>query len=179
MMLAVPFNSQPCAVTFWETWSWLIVKHLLIPLKCACYRRLQLPRHDPEADRHRAHAFVIRRAASYISVCGLTTGYVVRSVHRLLYCCTDRCISLSLSCSAEGSQVIHEKAPLVKAMLLVGPSGVGKKMLVHAICQETGANLFDLSPLNLVGKYPGKSGLQMMLHMVFKVKLLGHRASGR
>ncbi|XP_058246576.1 dynein regulatory complex protein 11 isoform X2 [Hemibagrus wyckioides] len=71
-----------------------------------------------------------------------------------------------------GSQVIHEKAPLVKAMLLVGPSGVGKKMLVHAVCQETGANLFDLSPLNLVGKYPGKSGLQMMLHMVFKVARL-------
>ncbi|XP_060788741.1 dynein regulatory complex protein 11 [Neoarius graeffei] len=71
-----------------------------------------------------------------------------------------------------GSQVIHEKAPLVKAMLLVGPSGVGKKMLVHAICQEAGANLFDLSPLNLAGKYPGKRGLQMMLHMVFKVAKL-------
>ncbi|KAL6459341.1 hypothetical protein MHYP_G00328130 [Metynnis hypsauchen] len=71
-----------------------------------------------------------------------------------------------------GSQVVHEKAPLVKAILLVGPSGVGKKMLVHAICHETGANLFDLSPLNLVGKYPGKSGLQMMLHLVFKVARL-------
>ncbi len=69
-----------------------------------------------------------------------------------------------------GSQAVHEKAPLVKTMLLVGPSGVGKKMLVHAICQETGANLFDLSPLNVAGKYPGKSGLQMMLHVVFKVK---------
>ncbi|XP_041913607.1 dynein regulatory complex protein 11 isoform X1 [Alosa sapidissima] len=68
-----------------------------------------------------------------------------------------------------GSQIVHEKAPLIKAMLLAGPAGVGKKMLVHAICKETGANLFDLSPLNLVGKYPGKSGLQMMLHMVFKV----------
>ncbi|XP_063057574.1 dynein regulatory complex protein 11 [Engraulis encrasicolus] len=68
-----------------------------------------------------------------------------------------------------GSQTVHEKAPLIKAMLLAGPTGVGKKMLVHAICQETGANLFDLSPLNLVGKYPGKAGLQMMLHMVFKV----------
>ncbi|KAF4072664.1 hypothetical protein AMELA_G00265580 [Ameiurus melas] len=71
-----------------------------------------------------------------------------------------------------GSQVVHEKAPLVKSILLVGPTGVGKKMLLHAICQETGANLFDLSPLNLVGKYPGKSGLQMMLHMVFKVARL-------
>lgn len=69
-----------------------------------------------------------------------------------------------------GSQVVHEKAPLIKAILLVGPAGVGKKMLIHAICQETGANLFDLSPLNTAGKYPGKSGLAMMLHMVFKVK---------
>ncbi|KAA0713778.1 IQ and AAA domain-containing protein 1 [Triplophysa tibetana] len=71
-----------------------------------------------------------------------------------------------------GSQAVHEKAPLVKSMLLVGPSGVGKKMLVHAICQETGANLFDLSPSNVSGKYPGKSGLQMMLQMVFMVARL-------
>ncbi|TNN89362.1 IQ and AAA domain-containing protein 1-like [Liparis tanakae] len=68
-----------------------------------------------------------------------------------------------------GSQVVHEKATLIKAILLAGPAGVGKKMLVHAICQETGANLFDLSPLNTAGKYPGKSGLAMMLHMVFKL----------
>uniref|UniRef100_A0AAY4BCR0 ATPase AAA-type core domain-containing protein n=1 Tax=Denticeps clupeoides TaxID=299321 RepID=A0AAY4BCR0_9TELE len=68
-----------------------------------------------------------------------------------------------------GSQAVHENAPLVKAILLVGPAGVGKKMLVHAICRETGANLFNLSPLNLVGKYPGRNGLQMMVHMVFKV----------
>ncbi|KAJ8279351.1 hypothetical protein COCON_G00064170 [Conger conger] len=71
-----------------------------------------------------------------------------------------------------GSQAVHEKAPLVKAILLAGPAGVGKKMLVHAICQETGANLFDLSPHNLAGKYPGKTGLQLMLHMVFKVARL-------
>uniref|UniRef100_A0A8C3AYE7 Zgc:153738 n=1 Tax=Cyclopterus lumpus TaxID=8103 RepID=A0A8C3AYE7_CYCLU len=68
--------------------------------------------------------------------------------------------------------VVHEKATLIKAILLAGPAGVGKKMLVHAICQETGANLFDLSPLNTAGKYPGKSGLAMMLHMVFKVARL-------
>lgn len=64
---------------------------------------------------------------------------------------------------------MHEKAPLVKSLLLAGPSGVGKKMLVHAICTETGANLFNLSAANITGKYPGKSGLQMMLHVVFKV----------
>ncbi|NXG50851.1 DRC11 protein, partial [Psilopogon haemacephalus] len=68
-----------------------------------------------------------------------------------------------------GSQIVHEKAPLVKALLLAGPAGVGKKMLVHAICTETGANLFNLSASNIAGKYPGKAGLQMMLHMVLKV----------
>ncbi|XP_040559868.1 dynein regulatory complex protein 11 isoform X1 [Gallus gallus] len=68
-----------------------------------------------------------------------------------------------------GSQTAHEKAPLVKALLLAGPTGVGKRMLVHAICTETGANLFNLSPSNIGGKYPGKNGLQMMLHMVLKV----------
>ncbi|PNI70179.1 IQCA1 isoform 2 [Pan troglodytes] len=68
-----------------------------------------------------------------------------------------------------GSAAVHEKAPLVKSLLLAGPSGVGKKMLVHAICTETGANLFNLSCSNIAGKYPGKNGLQMMLHAVFKV----------
>ncbi|NWS68516.1 DRC11 protein, partial [Crotophaga sulcirostris] len=68
-----------------------------------------------------------------------------------------------------GSQTVHEKGPLVKALLLAGPTGVGKKMLVHAICTETGANLFNLSASNIAGKYPEKSDLQMMLHMVLKV----------
>ncbi|XP_024608577.1 IQ and AAA domain-containing protein 1 [Neophocaena asiaeorientalis asiaeorientalis] len=68
-----------------------------------------------------------------------------------------------------GSEAVHEKAPLVKSLLLAGPSGVGKKLLVHAICTETGANLFDLSAANIAGKYPGKSGLQLMLHMALKV----------
>ena len=53
--------------------------------------------------------------------------------------------------------------------MLAGPRGTGKKMLVHAICSETGANLFDLSADNLAGKYPGKDGLKLMLHMIFKV----------
>jgi len=68
-----------------------------------------------------------------------------------------------------GSQAVHERAPHVKSVLISGPRGCGKKMLVDVICTETGANLFDLTAANIVGKYPGKSGLQMMLHMVFKV----------
>ncbi|KAJ7412108.1 IQ and AAA domain-containing protein 1 [Pitangus sulphuratus] len=73
-----------------------------------------------------------------------------------------------------GSQMVHENAPLVKSMLLAGPTGVGKKMLVHAICTETGANLFNLTPSNIAGKYPGKEGLLMMLHMVLKGGDLRH-----
>ncbi|MEE6490852.1 hypothetical protein FKM82_016033 [Ascaphus truei] len=68
-----------------------------------------------------------------------------------------------------GSETVHEKAPLVKTLLMAGPSGVGKKMLVNALCTETGANLFNLSAGNIASKYPGKSGLKMMLHMVLKV----------
>ncbi|XP_066093644.1 IQ and AAA domain-containing protein 1-like [Saccopteryx bilineata] len=71
-----------------------------------------------------------------------------------------------------GSQDIHSMAPLIRSILLVGPSGMGKKMLVNAVCTETGANLFDLSPANLKGKYPGKAGVQMMMHLVFKVARL-------
>uniref|UniRef100_A0A673G3T8 IQ motif containing with AAA domain 1 n=1 Tax=Sinocyclocheilus rhinocerous TaxID=307959 RepID=A0A673G3T8_9TELE len=56
-----------------------------------------------------------------------------------------------------GSQCVHERGPLIR------------KMLVHGLCTETGANLFDLSPATVAGKYPGKSGLQYLLHMVFKV----------
>ncbi|RXM30015.1 IQ and AAA domain-containing protein 1 [Acipenser ruthenus] len=62
-----------------------------------------------------------------------------------------------------GSQEVHEKPPLMKTLLLAGLAGVGKKMLVHALCTETGANLFNLSSANIAGKYPGKSGLQMMV----------------
>lgn len=68
-----------------------------------------------------------------------------------------------------GSQTIHEKAPFIKSVLVAGPRGVGKKSLVNCICTEAGANLFDLSAANIVGKYPGKAGLNMMMHMVFKV----------
>ncbi|KAM3820738.1 LOW QUALITY PROTEIN: IQ and AAA domain-containing protein 1-like [Vipera latastei] len=71
-----------------------------------------------------------------------------------------------------GSQTLHELAPPVRSLLLAGPAGTGKKMLVHAVCTETGANLFDLSPDNLAGKYPGKAGLQMLVHLVFKVARL-------
>lgn len=42
-------------------------------------------------------------------------------------------------------------------------------MLVHAICSETGAVLFDLTAANIAGKYPGKAGLIMLIHLINKV----------
>ncbi len=68
-----------------------------------------------------------------------------------------------------GSESIHEKAPLVKSVLITGPRGCGKKMLAHIIANEVGATLFDLSPANILGKYPGKDGLKMLIHLVSKV----------
>jgi len=41
-------------------------------------------------------------------------------------------------------------------------------MLVNAVCNETGANLFNLTPSNTDGKYPGKKAYDMV-HTVFKV----------
>ncbi len=72
-----------------------------------------------------------------------------------------------------GSQAVHEKAPHVKSVMLTGPRGVGKKILVHAVCTETGANMFDLTPATIAAttKYAGKAGLAMLLHMVFKVRV--------
>ena len=67
---------------------------------------------------------------------------------------------------------MRESTPHIKSLLLVGPEGSGKKMLLHAICSELGATLFDLSATNIVGKYPGKSGLNMLLHLVMKMSKL-------
>lgn len=78
------------------------------------------------------------------------------------------CSCLNLS-SWLGSPAVHERAPLIKSMLIAGPRGTGKRMLVEAICSEVGANLIDLSASNLVDKYPGKDGLKMLMHLIFKV----------
>jgi len=80
-----------------------------------------------------------------------------------------------------GSQEVKAHAPLnlyVKGskrvaknatpVLLVGSHGAGKKMLVNAVATETGANLFNLTPSNTEGKYPGKKAYEMV-HTVLKV----------
>lgn len=70
------------------------------------------------------------------------------------------------------STQLHETTQHIKSLLIAGSKGSGKDMLVHAICTEAGAVLFDLTPANIVGKYPGKSGLVMLLHLVSKVSRL-------
>ncbi|KAK5643004.1 hypothetical protein RI129_009171 [Pyrocoelia pectoralis] len=79
---------------------------------------------------------------------------------------TEYCI-LPLS-----SDQLHQSTPHIKSLLIAGPKGSGKDALVHAICTEAGALLFDLTPANIVGKYPGKSGLTMLIHLVLKVSRL-------
>nr|XP_012229664.1 PREDICTED: IQ and AAA domain-containing protein 1 [Linepithema humile]XP_012229666.1 PREDICTED: IQ and AAA domain-containing protein 1 [Linepithema humile]XP_012229667.1 PREDICTED: IQ and AAA domain-containing protein 1 [Linepithema humile] len=71
-----------------------------------------------------------------------------------------------------GNQVLRELTPLVRSVLIAGPSRSGKKLLVNAICTELGATLFDITPANIAGKYPGKSGLIMLVHLISKVSRL-------
>ncbi|XP_071632960.1 dynein regulatory complex protein 11 isoform X2 [Temnothorax longispinosus] len=71
-----------------------------------------------------------------------------------------------------GNQVLRELTPLVRSVLIAGPHGSGKKLLVNAICTELGATLFDITPANIAGKYPGKSGLIMLVHLISKVSRL-------
>lgn len=67
---------------------------------------------------------------------------------------------------------LHQTTQHIKSVLLTGYKGSGKDMLIHAICTEAGAVLFDITPSNIVGKYPGKSGLFMLIHLVLKVSRL-------
>ena len=81
-----------------------------------------------------------------------------------------------------GSQAVWEHSPLKSVIkgdqrvnkcgtptMLCGSMGTGKKMLVHAICNETGANLFNLTPSNTEGKFPGKKGPNEMIYTCLKV----------
>jgi len=83
-----------------------------------------------------------------------------------------------------GSQAVKDHAPLnmtldpktgdpkgkpkpTTPLLIVGAPGTGKRMLVHAIANETGANLFNLTPSNTDGKYTKKE--YILVHTTFKV----------
>lgn len=57
------------------------------------------------------------------------------------------------------------RATLIRSLMLYGAPKTGKTSMCHAIAYAAGANLFDLSPRNTDGKYPGKT-VAMMVHMV-------------
>lgn len=58
----------------------------------------------------------------------------------------------------KGSSDVHRNLPLHKGVLLAGPRGSGKEMLVHIVCNALGALLLDLSPANLTKSFnTGKS----------------------
>lgn len=78
-----------------------------------------------------------------------------------------------------GSTAVHQSAPLVRSALLAGYPDCGKRLLVDAVVAESGAVLFDLSPENTAGKYPGKKGLNMLIHLVSKVTKVLHCLSYR
>lgn len=71
-----------------------------------------------------------------------------------------------------GSEAIRNSCPIIRSIMFTGSKGSGKKSLLYAICNEVGATLFDLTPSNIVGKYPGKSGLIMLIHLILKVSRL-------
>ncbi|KAG1701965.1 hypothetical protein DVH05_010456 [Phytophthora capsici] len=66
-----------------------------------------------------------------------------------------------------GSPFIRARTPIVRSLMLYGPRGSGKTMLVSAIANETGALVLNLSPSNLVGKFAGKTGPTKLVHMAF------------
>jgi len=56
-----------------------------------------------------------------------------------------------------GSVLVRERFPEhVRSFLFYGPPGTGKTLVVRACVTETNSVLFDLSPINIDGIYPGK-----------------------
>ncbi|KAG6617517.1 iq and aaa domain-containing [Phytophthora cinnamomi] len=66
-----------------------------------------------------------------------------------------------------GSPFVRARTPIVRSLMLYGPRGSGKTMLVSALANETGALVLNLSPSNLVGKFAGKTGPTKLVHMAF------------
>ena len=68
-----------------------------------------------------------------------------------------------------GSQLVKDRAELVKSVLFYGPPGSGKTLVARAVVHETASMLFDLSPLSVEGKYSEKKGEEKMIASVFAV----------
>lgn len=69
-----------------------------------------------------------------------------------------------------GSALVKNRAPEnIRSVLFYGPPGSGKSMVVRAICYETNAMVFDLSPAATCEVYPGKKDEDRMIASVMLV----------
>ena len=69
-----------------------------------------------------------------------------------------------------GSELVRKRFPLlVRSFLLYGPPGTGKTMIVRAAAYETNSVVFDLSPLNIEGKYTNKKEEEKLVASVMVV----------
>jgi ATP-dependent 26S proteasome regulatory subunit len=60
---------------------------------------------------------------------------------------------------------------VVKSIMIYGPTGAGKTLLVEAVANELGALLIHLTPDKLKGKFTGKQGPTKLAHMVFSIAM--------
>jgi SpoVK/Ycf46/Vps4 family AAA+-type ATPase len=69
-----------------------------------------------------------------------------------------------------GSSLVRKRFPdNIRSFLFYGPPGTGKTMIVRAISYETNAVVFDLSPLNIEGKYTNKKEEEKLIASVMVV----------
>jgi len=70
-----------------------------------------------------------------------------------------------------GSLLVRQRFPEhVRSFLFYGPTGTGKTQVVRAIAHETKSIVFDLSPMNIDGRFAdGRPSTEKMIAMVFVV----------
>ena len=69
-----------------------------------------------------------------------------------------------------GSELVRKRFPEnIRSFLFYGPPGTGKTMVVRAISYETNSVVFDLSPLNIEGKYTNKKEEEKLVASVMIV----------
>mmetsp|Transcript_21794 Transcript_21794/g.16137 ORF Transcript_21794/g.16137 Transcript_21794/m.16137 type:complete len:104 (+) Transcript_21794:1554-1865(+) len=69
-----------------------------------------------------------------------------------------------------GSALCRRRFPdTIRSFLFYGPPGTGKTLIVRAVAHETNSVLFDLSPLNIEGKYTNKKEEEKLVASVMLV----------